>query len=323
MWDVNQPDPAAPDQAAIRRFTQTVTRLTGNDGARLGLAVSGGPDSLAMLLMAHAAFPLNIAAATVDHGLRPEAADEAEFVARICADLGIMHSILKPLTPISGNIQSAARDARYALLDDWAGAEGCGWIATAHHGDDQLETMLMRLARGSGVSGLAAIRARNGKIIRPLLDFGKAELEAICVRAGVSPVRDPSNDNADFDRVAMRRWLAASDHDFDLERANRSAAALADAAEALDWMAARLATQHIGSEREIVTVTYSGLPRELQRRLLLLALHRVDADANPRADAIDRALDQLPKGDVITLGNVLCTGGDVWRLSAAPPRRTG
>ena len=304
----------------IARFTQAIERLTAGVG-RIGLAISGGPDSLALLLLAHTVFPDRIAAATVDHGLRPEATDEAHFVATICAERGIPHDILTPATPITGNIQSSAREARYALLEKWADARGLQWIATAHHGDDQLETMLMRLARGSGVAGLAAIRARNGHIIRPLLGFSKAELETICAGEGIEPVHDPSNDDSDFDRVAMRQWLAGTAHPFKLDRIARSAAALGDSAEALDWMTAKLVEQHVEQQGEIIALDATDLPRELTRRLLLRALAMVDPQSAPRGDAIDRALDGLPRGEVMTLGNVRCVGGTIWRFEAAPPRR--
>lgn len=276
-----------------------------------------------MLLLAHAAMPKRIAVATVDHGLRPEAAEEAAHVAQLCQRLGIPCTVLRPTEPITGNIQSSARTARYKLLEQWADAENCTWIATAHHGDDQLETILMRLARGSGVDGLAAIRARNGRIIRPMLGFAKAELEAICAAADVEPLHDPSNDNDEYDRVAMRQWLAKADHPFDLQRVARSAAALADASAALGEMADKIAAERIHTEGETLTIDATNLPRELQRRLLWNALSRLQPAAAPRGDAIDDALEALSQGKTLTLGNILCAGGTHWTLSAAPPRRAG
>jgi tRNA(Ile)-lysidine synthase len=288
----------------------------------MGFAISGGPDSLAMLLLAAEAYPGRIAAATVDHGLRPEAADEAEFVARLCAERGIIHTVLTPGEPITGNIQSAARKARYALLDRWATETGCDYIATAHHADDQLETMLMRLARGSGVDGLSGIRSVNGRIIRPLLGFSKAELIRICYDAGVTPVHDPSNDNADFDRVRIRQFLETSPHPFDPVAATRSASAMEQASEALDWMATNL-SDRIKQSQDGISLDPAALPRELQRRLLLNALKMIDPDIRPRGDSIDRALYSLRAGETITLGNILCKGGPIWLLSPAPKRRNG
>jgi tRNA(Ile)-lysidine synthase len=310
-----------PDPAKIAAFADSIERLTNGDGAPLLLAVSGGPDSLTMLLLAHASMPERVSAATVDHQLRPEAAAEAAYVAELCARLGVQHDILIPAKPITGNIQSGARIARYRLLHDQAKAVGCSWIATAHHADDQLETLLMRIIRGSGVDGMASIRGRYGRVIRPMLPFTKAQLEAVCADAGIDPVRDPSNDNKDFDRVALRQWLADNRHPFDAHRAVRTGAALADAAEALDWMTKRLADDHLQFGPLSATLSPSDLPGELRRRLLLRAIKHIEADAAPRGEAIDRALIDLAAGKRFTLGNVLCEGGERWHFRPAPPRK--
>ncbi len=310
------------DDIKLKRFTVSVERLTSGftHNKRLGLAVSGGPDSLALLLLASEAYPNRITAATMDHGLRTEARDEAKFVAQLCAARSIAHVILTPNEPITGNIQSAAREARYACLDRWATETGCDYIATAHHADDQLETLLMRLARGSGVDGLSGIRSINGRIIRPLLGFSKAELISICEDAGVTPVQDPSNDNADFDRVRIRQFLATSPHSFDPAAATRTAYALEQASQALDWMTSNLSGR-ITQSKNGISLDPAALPRELQRRLLLNALKMIDQDIRPRGDSIDRALDCLSISETITLGNILCKGGAIWHLSPAPKRR--
>ncbi len=285
------------------------------------LAVSGGPDSLAMLLLAQQLATDRIVVATVDHKLRPEAADEAAFVSDFCQKVGVRHTTLTAPKPINGNIQSAARAVRYALLAEAADKHECAFIATAHHGDDQLETMLMRLARGSGLDGLAAIRPRYGRVIRPLLGFSKSELEEICIDAGVDPVRDPSNENPDFDRVFMRQWLAQSPNPFDIARANRTAHALSDAAEALAWVVNGLAEQRITEENEQLQCDVANLPRDLKRRLLLACLSRLEADLKPRGDAINRLLADLETGKTAMIGNILCQGGEAWKFSIAPPRR--
>lgn len=304
----------------IARFTEALEALGAGDG-RILLAVSGGPDSLAMLLLAHRAAPDRVAAATVDHGLRPEAADEAAFVAEVCAKLKVAHNILTPEHPITGNLQSAARVARYALLEGAADAADCAFITTAHHGDDQLETLLMRLARGSGVDGMSGIRPRNGRIIRPLLEFSKSELEEICKAAGIEPVRDPSNNDEEFDRVAMRRWLASAPHPFAVGRANRTAAALHDAGTALAWMTEQLSATSIRKIGDGIQCDASGLPHELQRRLVQRALASIDPDLHPRGDTLERLIADLGNGKTSTVGNILCEGKDPWRFSPAQPRR--
>jgi tRNA(Ile)-lysidine synthase len=290
------------------------------DNSKIGIAVSGGPDSLALLLLMHECFPGQFAAATVDHQLRAEAADEARYVATLCAAHGVQHTILTPTSPIEGSIQASARAARYGLLSDWADKNACTHIATAHHADDQLETLLMRLARGSGVDGMSGVRRVNGRIIRPLLAFGKAELEAICTAVGVSAVQDPSNKDIDFDRVRMREWLASAPHPLNPSAAVRSAAALGEASVALDWMTRQMSSERIQEGLQQVTVKVADLPRELQRRLLLHALAIIEPNTVHKGAAIERGLSALNAGQTVTLGNILCKGGDTWYLSPAPPR---
>ena len=304
----------------LDRFRAALCRLGCADD-RFLCAVSGGPDSLALLLLAQQILPGKLVAVTIDHQLRSDSANEAEVVAKICRDLGVSHIILTPDEKIVGNLQSSARTARYALLERAADAENCQHIATAHHADDQLETLLMRLARGSGVDGLSGIRARNGRVVRPLLEFTKAELIDICSSGGIEAVNDPSNANIDFDRVAMRRWLASTQHPFPATRALRTTSALADASDALVWMTDTLAAQRIRQENDIIICKASDLPRELKRRLLIRCLRKMDSNLAPRGDAIDRLLTDLENAQASMIGNIKCLGGADWQFSKAPPRR--
>jgi tRNA(Ile)-lysidine synthase len=308
-------------------FAASVRRLTDNGMTsvlkpRLGLAVSGGPDSLTLMLLSSKTFPDSVRAATVDHGLRPEAADEAAYVASLCAERGIPHDILKPATPITGNLQSAAREARYRLLEQWADEHELDWIATAHHADDQLETLLMRIARGSGLAGLSSIREKNGRIIRPLLGLTKAELIDSCAVEDVVPCDDPSNANIEFDRVQIREWLQSAPALLDSRRVARTVGAVAEAHVALEWTAEQLAPQRIAKHRDgAATLDPQGLPAELLRRLLIRALQKVDPAIDPRGTTTDRALEALNSGQKITVGDILCTGGAIWRFEIAPQRR--
>lgn len=312
-----------PNPDLTSRFNAALVALNVGSKDHILVAVSGGPDSVALLLLAHAARPGQIIAATVDHQLRPESAEEAVYVANICARLGVSHIILTPDDPIKGNVQSSARTARYALLNRVAETHHCLHIATAHHADDQLETILMRLARGSGVDGMSGIRARNGKIIRPLLGFAKEELVVLCNNAGIEPVSDPSNDNADFARVAMRQYLARANHPFRADRATRTAAAIAEASDALAWMTDRLTQERVTVKNDEVSCDASGLPAELKRRLLLRALAMMDPLLEPRGDAIDLLLSKIESGVSSMIGDIVCTGGPHWRFARAPARRTG
>ena len=304
----------------LDRFRAALCRLGCADD-RFLCAVSGGPDSLALLLLAQQILPGKLVAVTIDHQLRSDSSNEAQVVAKICRDLGVSHIILTPDKKIVGNLQSSARTARYALLERAADAENCQHIATAHHADDQLETLLMRLARGSGVDGLSGIRARNGRVVRPLLEFTKAELIDICSSGGIEAVNDPSNANIDFDRVAMRRWLASTQHPFPATRALRTTSALADASDALVWMTDTLAAQRIRQENDIIICKASDLPSELKRRLLIRCLRKMDSNLAPRGDAIDRLLTDLENAQASMIGNIKCLGGADWQFSKAPPRR--
>ena len=179
------------------------------------LAVSGGPDSVALMLLAAAwARPgtPKLAVATVDHGLREGSRGEAEAVAAWAQSLGLPHQILswdgeKPKT----RIQERARAARYDLLFRHARALGADHVLTAHHADDQAETILFRLLRGSGVAGLAGmpVAARHGEIVhlRPLLAYPKAALVELCEARGQAYFRDPSNEDLGFARTRLRRLL--------------------------------------------------------------------------------------------------------------------
>lgn len=312
------------DAASLhRRFEEALDRLIPDFAAsdqKLGLAISGGPDSLALLLLAFRSFPDRIAAATVDHGLRPAARTEAEFVASICRERGVPHKILRPVIPIRGSIQSAARRARYGLLHDWMKENRIQWLATAHHADDQLETMIMRILRGSGIDGMSGIREKRTNIIRPLLHFQKSELESHVVGQGIEAVDDPSNRDQGFDRVRVRNALQDLEG-FDTRLASQSARALGAAREAIEWTVERLAEDHVTTSDFGCALSPTAFPAEIQRRLLLKCLHRCDPALSPRGSQIDQTILALEKGETVTLGDILCRGGEVWRFQPAPKRR--
>jgi tRNA(Ile)-lysidine synthase len=302
-------------------FDATLDRLAPE--GRVGLAVSGGPDSLALLLLAARARPSDIEVATVDHGLRPESAAEAAKVADICDRLGVPHFTLQAEVADGASRQARSREARYDVLGLWMMARRLPWLATAHHADDQAETLLMRLARGSGLSGLSAIRERlpispDLTIIRPLLDWSKAELRAVVEQAGIDPVDDPSNRDPAHDRTRFRSLLAAHDW-IDPARLARSAAALAEAEEALDFAIRPLEQERLWVTASGVSLHAFDLPAELQRRLLARAFRRL-GPGRPRGPELDRALDCLRGGGRCTLAGALLTGGEVWKLSPEPPR---
>jgi tRNA(Ile)-lysidine synthase len=315
-----------PAAGAIKRFAADLNALV-PPGERIGVAVSGGPDSLALLLLAATVRPGLVEAATVDHGLRAESRNEAEMVAAVCEKLKVPHSILLAdwIEPPTANIQAEARTMRYRLLADWAEDRALPALATAHHADDQAETLLMRLARGAGVRGLGGTRARRKlteqvTLVRPLLNWRKSELVSIVEGEGLKAVDDPSNRDPKHDRSRIRQALEQADW-ADPARLAASAAALRDADEALDWALAPLIAARIRREEGALVIEPFDLPRELKRRLLAAAFGELGAPA-PRGPDLVRAMDSLEAGQIVTLSGLKLEGGSFWRLSPAPPRRT-
>lgn len=313
----------APDLQLTARFTADLAALWSGTG-RLGLAVSGGPDSLALLLLARAALPDRIAAATVDHGLRPEAAQEADMVARVCASLDVPHRTLRVEVP-AGNVQSQARGARYAALAEWMEAEGLEALATAHHADDQAETLLLRLNRGSGASGLAGVRARglvpNTRLplVRPLLGWRRAELAGIVSAAGIDAAQDPSNLDDRFDRVRIRKALAGAEW-LDVPALAQSASNLADADAALEWAAAREWSEAV--TKGPMGLTYRpAAPRAIALRVLTRLVTELGGEA-PRGSAVARLFDSLVARQPASIGNLVARAmPDGWSFTKAPKRR--
>jgi tRNA(Ile)-lysidine synthase len=291
---------------------------------RVALAVSGGPDSTALLHLA-AALRDRFAAApvvlTVDHKLRPAAAREAEAVAAAAAALGLEAEILawtgdKP----AANLQAAARAARYALLADAARRHGCDALATAHTRDDQAETFLLALARGSGVYGLAAMPASRDlgdglTLLRPFLATPKADLVAWLDAAGIAYATDPSNADPRFARARLRAAAPAlASLGLTPERLAATAQRMARAAGALDAAAAALiaAATPFGPALALLPAPLAAAPDEIGLRALARLLAAVAAAPYPprldRLEALHAALRAaLAAGRPLkrTLGDVL------------------
>jgi tRNA(Ile)-lysidine synthase len=312
----------AVDKAAVARFAADLGILTPHSGAiRFGVAVSGGPDSMALLLLAAALLPDRVEAATVDHGLRAAAAGEAAMVADACASLGVPHSILSVQVESGASVQAAARRARYAALADWARGRAISALMTAHHADDQAETLMMRLARGAGTAGLAGIRSCRGldgvMLLRPLLGWRRAELAAI-VR-DVATVDDPSNADPHHDRTHMRALLNANGR-IDPLRLVASAAHLAEAEAALDWVADEaIRSRCTISADDSATADLAGLPRAIRWRMLMKLIAATDSPAG--GSLVDRALERLDRGEIASVGRLKITPGRSFLLERATQRR--
>lgn len=269
--------------------------------APLGLAVSGGGDSLAMLHLAVKA-GLRVQAVTVDHGLRAESAAEAAMVAQVCAGLGVPHDTRRwQGWDRKGNLQDQARKARRRLIADWARGAGLGAVALAHTQDDLAETFLMRLARGAGVDGLSAMSARwtEGGVIwlRPLLGASRQGLRDVLRGEGVAWVDDPSNDMDRFDRVKARKALVALSP-LGLTPATLAGVArhLAEARTALEVAADTAAATLLQPDGGAICIAegWRDLPDEISRRLLLRVILTIaPAPYAPRGSAVMRLRDTL------------------------------
>ncbi|MCK1744558.1 tRNA lysidine(34) synthetase TilS [Bradyrhizobium sp. 139] len=323
----------------------------------LVLAVSGGPDSVALMWLA-ARWQRGLArgprllVVTVDHGLRPEAAREAREVKRLAAELGLAHRTLRwrGAKPNTG-LPAAAREARYGLLAQAARSVGASHVLTAHTRDDQAETLLMRLVRGSGLAGLSAMApftARDGIVLaRPLLDVSKSQLIATLRRAKLGFADDPTNRDTAFTRPRLRALLpqlAAEGGDARnlarlaarLARANAAVEVLVDGAERFLQLRARGDAPQAGL-RSFEASAFAVLPEEVRLRLLLRAVNALGHEgpaelgkvetlmaaldqaiaASPRTGTNGRpALKQTLAGALISLA-----GGHI-HIGPAPARRS-
>lgn len=271
---------------------------------RIGVAVSGGPDSTALLILLDiwaretAAAPA-LTVLTVDHGLRPEAAIEARDVAALADRLGHAHKILvwrHDGPPPTSGIQAEARATRYRLIADAARRHHLDAVLLAHTRDDQAETFLINLARGSGVSGLSAMPASRDidgiPFLRPLLEVTKAELLALLGEAGIAYVTDPSNSSDRYTRVRIRKAMPAlTELGLTPERLADTARRMGRAEAALKAVTADLiarnATDH-GGVWSVEAKALAEAPAEIALRLLVELIRAIrPAEHPPRADAIE------------------------------------
>lgn len=264
---------------------------------KLALAVSGGPDSLALMLLAAAWARAEgrpaLVVYSVDHGLRPEAADEVAMVLREAERLRLAARGLKWQgdKPETG-VQAAARKARYGLLRDAMAEDGAEYLLTAHHLGDQAETVLMRLAHGSGIEGLRGMdkfaTVEDCPIFRPLLAIDPERLAEVAEAAGLVPVRDPSNTDRHYERVRWRALMPELEElGLDLRRLGDFAQRMADADALISAETERAFATfvHLGSDgdAELPHAGLVGLNRAVAVRLLGRVLRIVGGDRKPHA----------------------------------------
>lgn len=307
-------------------FAGAMGQLLGPDFPdALGLAVSGGGDSMAMLTLAHnwtRDYGVTLRVVTVDHGLRPDSAKEAALVARTCAELGHAHDIVVwSGWDGVGNLQDAARQARLGLINAWRG--DLRHILMAHTADDQAETFLLRLARGSGVDGLAAMAPKrfvpdrteraldNGFwVVRPLLDMRRADLRHYLKVLKGEWVDDPSNDDPRFDRVRIRQAMAGLDNlGLSVARLSETTARMARARDALRARAQEVAAEAVQHAHADLLISRDALDRAEQEtvlRLLAAMLQYVSSSVyRPRLSALEDMAARVLSGGTASLHGCL------------------
>jgi tRNA(Ile)-lysidine synthase len=309
------------------------TCLPGDRAARLGVAVSGGGDSVALLHLAWRRaqhLGQGLEAVTLDHGLRPESAAEARAVADLCTRLGVRQTTLEWTGARGGNTMAAARDARYRLIADWAKDQDIRAVLLGHTADDLAETFLMRLGRKAGLDGLAAMdqtfRRQGMTWSRPLLQQDRAALRAYLRRNAVDWTEDPTNDDPRYDRTRARAALAAlAPLGVDAEGLKETAEALRMARSALEHYTAQEAKRHVIEDRGDLLIPHgpdAGLHPDIERRLIARGLQWVAGAAYaPRRTTLANLRSALENdGPRQTAAGCLVTAqaGPVLRLSREP-----
>ena len=277
---------------------------------RLAVAVSGGADSMALALLAHdwaIGRAGAIIALTVDHRLRPEAAAEAAQVGVWLGSRGIVHRVLVRSGDLPEHgVQAAARAARYRLLEGWCRTEGVLHLLLAHHREDQAETLLLRLARGSGLDGLAGMAEvgewADCRRLRPLLGVERARLAATLAALGQGSIDDPSNRDSAYARVRLRAAAPLlSELGLDDERTAGAARRLARARAALERDVAALLAQsvalHPAGFARLDVGALRQAPAEVGLRALAAVLTSVGGGTYPpRLERLERLYGELPGG---------------------------
>ena len=337
---------SAATGAPLTRRALDAFNFLADSGETIGVAVSGGSDSMALLVLA-----VDFAksrgslcrAVTVDHGLRPEAAQEAKVVARACGALGVAHTTLTWRRTDDGPVsQEDARRARHRLMARWAETHDVDQLALGHTRDDRLETFLMRARQGSGWYGLAGLmpdgfspvwpEGRMLPLIRPLLAFGREELRDELRSRGIGWIDDPSNESPRFERVRMRRLLARMDSKAQ-DKALRVMNQLMRVRTAVMTEAQGLLRHlhHDEADREVhILLDAQRLAgAEAWRRFVEALVMAAGGSERPaRRDALDRLLARIAGRDAELARGVTLAGakirireGAFLCFSQAPPRR--
>ncbi len=282
-------------------------------GHRLAVAVSGGVDSVCLLCWL-AEIKADVVCLHVNHGLRKNADIETQYVRDLCKSIGVPCKIFywtgeKP----SSGLEAAARDARYKFMTDFCQENGIEVLLTAHQADDQIETFLMNLGRGSGLYGLAAMRRvtyRDGiKIVRPLLDVSRAELKSYCDKKSIQYFVDEMNDDPHYTRVRIRknRYLLSEKLGISDSRILLAVQNLGRVRDALDEQISEMVAKVVDNSRAVFSDSFLfDQAPDIRLKLLGTLIQKIGGDEyQPRLTSLSNALDKLQRDCKFTLGH--CT----------------
>ena len=313
--------------SVVARFERAIAYARSLPDQAIGLSVSGGGDSIALMhLAARIRDPKQLHILTVDHGLRPEAKEEVALVASQAAMLGIEHDVTQWVWDGNGNLQAAARAGRWDALRDWARRHTMQEIWVGHTEDDQLETVLMRLARGSGIDGLSAmypLTRRDGlRVLRPLLGVSRAELREWLTSEKIAWCDDPSNQDSRFDRVRARQMFAQLEAlGLTRKRLLQTVDHMQAAVVSLQAAAAAFARLHVRQDTGDLLFSPRALDLEtadVPRRVMAAGLGWVASRSyRPRFEQMLETVAQARAGATVTLGGCILMpeGGGTVRLT--------
>ncbi len=284
----------------LTQLSNALDRAFGTDvPQKLGVAVSGGGDSMALLDLLRQWGKAELHVVSVNHGLRAEAAEELALVAEYVAQHGLSHDILHWHWDGNGNLQGAAREGRRTAIADWAKANQLQHVALGHTKDDQAETLLMRLSRGSGVDGLACmseVRGRDGLTwLRPMLETSREDLRQHLRDNAIPWADDPSNEDPRFDRVKARQMMETlAPLGLTTDRLAQTAAHLRRERDVACWALNTAAEKYATLDAGDVVLdaeAQKALPEALFSRLMAEALSFVSgAQYKPRFRALRAAI---------------------------------
>lgn len=299
------------------RFSKALAAHSKSTEGGIGLSVSGGGDSIALMhLAAQKIGAENLRVITVDHGLRPEAAAEIALVARQANLLGLHHEVAKWDWNQQGNLQAAARDGRWAAIRMWALTHNIRTVWLGHTADDQVETVLMRLARGSGIDGLTAmypVSQRDGlRLFRPLLGCAREELRSWLKEKEITWCDDPSNEDPRFDRVRARQMFAQLEGlGLTKKRLLQTVGHMQAAHLTLQKAAQSFAQEHVRQDAGDLLFSTNALDLEkadAPRRVMAAGFGWVgNRTYRPRFEQLLEVVEKSRRGQIVTLGGCILT----------------